>query len=160
MIEVILKDVCIGCMACVRACPNDVFDADEDNKLAVIARQEDCCTCYICEAYCPVDCMYVAPQKVAVNPDPEELRASGKLGSYRRAIGWDKHGAGSTRHHQPIPREQLFAAGVPGGKAANHRTDSYKIGEVNESHRYSKFDALAPVQLKAKAAEKKGNSHE
>lgn len=55
----------------------------------VIARQSDCQTCFMCEAYCPVDALYVAPE--AERPVPvgeEQLSASGLLGSYRAAVGW------------------------------------------------------------------------
>ena len=59
----------------------------------VIARQGDCQTCFMCEAYCPVDAMFVAPQTDAVladSPflDEEFLVASGLLGKYRRDLGW------------------------------------------------------------------------
>lgn len=152
MIEVVVEDLCIGCMACVKACPNDVFDADETRKLALIARQEDCCTCYICEAYCPVDCLYVAPLAQPQTVDIPALLASDRLGSFRRALGWDKHAPGSIRHHQAVDGITLLAGiGAPGGLSANHRTDSYAVGEVNEGHRYSSFDSLAPGLLAARA---------
>ena len=59
----------------------------------MIARQGDCQTCFMCEAYCPVDAMFVAPQTDAVladSPflDEEFLVASGLLGRYRRDLGW------------------------------------------------------------------------
>ncbi|WP_437882387.1 4Fe-4S dicluster domain-containing protein [Pseudomonas sp. LRF_L74] len=153
MIEVIVDDICIGCMACVRACPNDVFSADESRKLAVIERQEDCCTCYLCEAYCPVDCLFVAPQAYPQAVDLQALLASGQLGSFRRALGWDKRSPGSTRHHQPLDQTRLLSgADAPGGPGANHRTASYAIGEVNESHRHSRFDPLAAGLLAAQEA--------
>lgn len=148
MIEVVVEDLCIGCMACVRACPNDVFDADETRKLALIARQEDCCTCYICEAYCPVDCLYVAPQAYPQAVDTRALLASDRLGSFRHALGWDRRAPGTTRHHQPIDSATLLSGvGAPGGLAANHRSVSYEPGEVNEGHRHSPFDSLAPALL-------------
>jgi hypothetical protein len=43
----------------------------------------------MCELYCPVDALYVAPE---VDPlpaiDEVALIASGVLGSYRRDVGW------------------------------------------------------------------------
>jgi hypothetical protein len=60
-----------------------------------IARQEDCQTCFQCEANCPVDALFVA---LFTGPQPEDSEAkderglaeSGLLGSYRRSIGWGK----------------------------------------------------------------------
>ena len=66
MIEVISDERCIDCNLCVKVCPTNVFDAVEGGH-PVIARQDDCQTCFLCEAYCPVDAMFVAP---AVDPLP------------------------------------------------------------------------------------------
>jgi NAD-dependent dihydropyrimidine dehydrogenase PreA subunit len=92
MIEVISDERCIDCDLCVKVCPTNVFDAVPGDH-PVIARQGDCQTCFMCEAYCPVDAMFVAPQTDAVladSPflDEEFLDASGLLGKYRRDLGW------------------------------------------------------------------------
>lgn len=87
MIELVSENRCITCNKCVQACPMNVFDAVK-GAAPVIARKEDCQTCFMCELYCPVDALYVAPdtaQSVAVN-EPE-LAALGLLGSYRKT-GW------------------------------------------------------------------------
>lgn len=87
MIELVSDSRCIGCNMCVKVCPTNVFDRTED--VPVIARQEDCQTCFICEAYCPVDALYVAPytdQSIEVNE--EQLAAEERLGSWRKIIGW------------------------------------------------------------------------
>lgn len=45
----------------------------------------------MCEVYCPVDALYVAPetdQPVEINEDA--IAASGLLGSYRDVVGWGK----------------------------------------------------------------------
>ena len=60
MIEIVSKTRCIACDICVRACPADVFDPVPGSE-PVIARQEDCQTCFLCEIYCPTDALYVAP---------------------------------------------------------------------------------------------------
>lgn len=91
MIEVLSRDRCIDCDICVRVCPTNVFD--KRPGAPVIARQEDCQTCYQCEAYCPVAAIYVAPLRI---PAPEGSRfkdeaallASDELGVYRRRVGW------------------------------------------------------------------------
>ncbi len=38
----------------------NVFSAVKDAP-PMIARQEDCQTCFMCELYCPTDALYVAP---------------------------------------------------------------------------------------------------
>jgi len=92
MIELVSPGRCITCDRCIAACPTNVFDRGDDG-IPVIARQSDCQTCFMCEAYCPADALFVAP---AVTPledgdplrDEEYLTSSGLLGSYRAGIGW------------------------------------------------------------------------
>jgi formate hydrogenlyase subunit 6/NADH:ubiquinone oxidoreductase subunit I len=65
-----------------------VFDTVPDAP-PTIARQSDCQTCYICELYCPVDALYVAPESdVNSSINEVELVEKGLLGSYRENIGW------------------------------------------------------------------------
>jgi len=88
MIELVSEARCIQCNKCVDACPTDVFDAVPDAP-PIIARQGDCQTCFMCEAYCPVDALFVAAHAdEAVNVDETQLTGAGLLGSYRAAIGW------------------------------------------------------------------------
>jgi len=70
----------------------DVFDLVEDGP-PTIARQDMCQTCFMCEAHCPADALYVAPLR---EPAPQgsrhldlaALAADGVLGSYRARLGW------------------------------------------------------------------------
>jgi NAD-dependent dihydropyrimidine dehydrogenase PreA subunit len=88
MIELISSERCIKCDSCVSACPDNVFDAIPEG-VPVIARLDDCQTCFLCELYCPVDALYVSPLREArEDVDERALIASGRLGSYRRALGW------------------------------------------------------------------------
>ena len=88
MIELVSETRCIKCDSCVSACPDNVFDAVA-NGVPVIARLDDCQTCFLCELYCPVDALYVSPFKEEREVvDELELVLSGRLGSYRRALGW------------------------------------------------------------------------
>ncbi|NOU92769.1 4Fe-4S dicluster domain-containing protein [Paenibacillus sp. LMG 31456] len=91
MIEFVSSDRCVQCTLCVKVCPTNVFDKGEDG-IPVIARQEDCQTCFICEAYCPVDALYVAPYADPLEAAPIEaqLVANNVLGSWRETIGWGK----------------------------------------------------------------------
>jgi formate hydrogenlyase subunit 6/NADH:ubiquinone oxidoreductase subunit I len=67
-----------------------VFDKVPDAP-PTIARQSDCQTCFMCELYCPVDALYVAPQVDPLDSvDEELLKEAELLGSYRRNVGWGR----------------------------------------------------------------------
>jgi NAD-dependent dihydropyrimidine dehydrogenase PreA subunit len=92
MIEVVSPSRCIRCDVCVKVCPTNVFETGPDG-VPVIARQPDCQTCFLCEAYCPVDALFVAPMTEPTpigSPyrDEEHLAATGLLGRYRNDLGW------------------------------------------------------------------------
>jgi NAD-dependent dihydropyrimidine dehydrogenase PreA subunit len=92
VIELVSESRCIKCDVCIRVCPTNVFEHGED-RLPVIKRQEDCQTCFMCEAWCPTDALFVAPQTApvaagSVYRDEEWLVQRGLLGSYRRELGW------------------------------------------------------------------------
>ncbi|MFF2198280.1 4Fe-4S binding protein [Streptomyces sp. NPDC058157] len=114
MIELVSAQRCIACDKCVEVCPTDVFERGPDG-IPLLARQEDCQTCFQCEANCPVDALFVSPLTRPLPEDPavrdeDGLAGRGLLGSYRREIGWG-HGRtpGSLRAIGP-------ALGADGGK--------------------------------------------
>ena len=81
MIEVVSETRCILCNKCVQICPMNVFDAVKKAP-PIIARQSDCQTCYMCELYCPVDALYVAPEVAEMTSISERsIEASGFFGS-------------------------------------------------------------------------------
>lgn len=51
MKEIVRKDRCIGCAACVQVCPVNVFDYVDDKPLD--ARHNGCVFCGLCAAVCP-----------------------------------------------------------------------------------------------------------
>jgi NAD-dependent dihydropyrimidine dehydrogenase PreA subunit len=94
MIEVVSKERCTGCNLCVNICPTNVFD-ENDGEAPIVARQEDCQTCFQCEVYCPFDALYVAPLREPAPADSEwrneaQLIQAGQLGLYRRRVGWNR----------------------------------------------------------------------
>lgn len=92
MIAHIFEELCIGCNACVAACPTHVLDGGPAGT-PLIARQDQCQTCFMCELYCPADAIYVgADQRTPEVVDPEAVKASGQLGRLRRDYGWAETG--------------------------------------------------------------------
>lgn len=92
MIEVLARSWCTGCGLCVRVCPMNVFEG-EPRGAPRIARQRDCQACFMCEAYCPADALFVVPPSGAAEPgspylDKGWLEETGRFGSHRSYIGW------------------------------------------------------------------------
>lgn len=116
MIEIVSKERCVSCDVCIKVCPMDVFDRGADG-IPVISRQVDCQSCFLCEAYCPTDALYVAPYDHPAPPgssqaDEAAQRAAGALGAYREVLGWGRgrrNGSGLDQNHR------FGTNGVPGG---------------------------------------------
>jgi len=88
MIELVSDSRCVQCDICVEVCPTNVFDPVPGGA-PVIARFDDCQTCFLCEAYCPADALYVAANATGhVEVSEEDLIAKGLLGAYRHDLGW------------------------------------------------------------------------
>lgn len=90
MIEIVDAGRCTGCGICVRVCPTDVFRG-EVGEVPVIAHQDECQTCSLCELNCPADALFVAPLAAPAHEgsrfrDPGAV--AGLLGRYRELEGW------------------------------------------------------------------------
>ena len=102
MIELVSQSRCVECDICVKVCPANVFDATDG--VPVIARQDDCQTCFLCEIYCPTDALYVAERADGpLSITEEEVEALNLFGSYSRALGWKRGKPGGSEfdptHH-------------------------------------------------------------
>lgn len=96
MIELVSESRCVECDICVKVCPANVFDAT--NGVPVIARQDDCQTCFLCEIYCPTDALYVAERADGpLSITEEEVEARDLFGSYSRALGWKRGKPGGSQ---------------------------------------------------------------
>jgi len=109
MIEIIVESRCTACSACVQVCPTNVFDLSPSGR-PVIARQDDCQTCFMCELYCPVDALFVHPDcEGSVPVDERDLLASGLLGQYRRDSGWGEWARDPRYSNEHWRMEGIFA---------------------------------------------------
>lgn len=96
MIELVSESRCVECDICVKVCPANVFDATD--SVPVIARQDDCQTCFLCEIYCPTDALYVAERADGpLSITEEEVEARNLFGSYSRALGWKRGKPGGSQ---------------------------------------------------------------
>jgi NAD-dependent dihydropyrimidine dehydrogenase PreA subunit len=119
MIEIVSATRCIRCESCIVACPDNVFSKGDDG-LPVIARLDDCQTCFLCELYCPADALYVSPLKDGIEGvDEETVVASGLMGSYRRMLGWRGIKAGGSEGD--LSHRLPEADGTPHRAAAANR---------------------------------------
>lgn len=58
-IAIIDEDECIGCTACIKACPVDaIFGATKQMHTVITS---ECSGCELCLAPCPVDCIHMQP---------------------------------------------------------------------------------------------------
>jgi NAD-dependent dihydropyrimidine dehydrogenase PreA subunit len=88
MIELISEERCVSCNICVNVCPTGVFEKVEGNQ-PIIARVDDCQTCFMCEVYCPVDALYVDPNADVLTGVTESyLEENGLFGAYRQNVGF------------------------------------------------------------------------
>jgi NAD-dependent dihydropyrimidine dehydrogenase PreA subunit len=54
---------CTRCGVCVDICPLDVIRLDDKTKKPIIRYLRDCQACFLCEMECPVDAIYVTPER-------------------------------------------------------------------------------------------------
>ena len=59
MIELIVSDRCTNCGECIAICPTNALDPGQAGP-PILARVEDCQTCFMSELHCRADAIYVA----------------------------------------------------------------------------------------------------
>ncbi len=122
MIELVIAERCVECNLCVKVCPTDVFDSVPGGP-PVIARQQDCQTCFMCELYCDADALYVAPDCNRPTPvDEKALLASGLLGRYRRDSGWAEWSGDPRYTNEHWRMEHVFAVARAVGETTSKET--------------------------------------
>ncbi len=59
-VAAIAENICIGCAACLQACPVDAILGAPHHMHTIIA--SECTGCELCVASCPVDCISMEPK--------------------------------------------------------------------------------------------------
>ncbi|MDK4685314.1 RnfABCDGE type electron transport complex subunit B [Kingella negevensis] len=102
--------VCIGCTACIRACPVDAIMGASKLMHTVLA--DECTGCGLCVAPCPVDCIYMQPTEQAFLPMARDLAQGGQPERFAAAAHalarFDNHTRRKARDEQE--RKQEIAA--------------------------------------------------
>ncbi|WP_086644519.1 ferredoxin family protein [Acetobacter sp. DsW_063] len=132
MIEAILPENCTGCNQCVSACPDHVLDHGPANGIPIIARVDQCQTCFMCELYCPHDAIYVSvgdPETGKVTERPLDL-----IGRIRHDYGWDGRKEDALRDFWqlgPLLREGLE---ISAARHAQRHVNEDVAGNALQSH--------------------------
>ena len=63
-VQKIIAEKCVGCKACVKSCPADVFRYDTVRKKAIVAYPQDCQLCLWCVTECPMDAVVLTNEPV------------------------------------------------------------------------------------------------
>lgn len=130
MIELVLASRSTGCGDCATVCPTHVFDLGAEG-IPMIARQEDCQTCFMCELYCQADALFVGPDRQkAVPVDAEQILKSGLLGQYRRDSGWDEWASDPEYHSQFWRMSQIMNGGREISEARKRQRKKSREWEV------------------------------
>jgi len=81
-LPVIDATTCLGCYACVDACPYDVLEVER--YVARVVRPDDCCGLTLCEQRCPNGSLLVRERDAAIEPPlvDERLEVKGSSGLY------------------------------------------------------------------------------
>jgi NAD-dependent dihydropyrimidine dehydrogenase PreA subunit len=59
MIINIDTEKCIGCKHCYEVCPLDIYTWNEELKRPIIAYEEECQMCFVCQEECQVDALRI-----------------------------------------------------------------------------------------------------
>ncbi len=77
-VALIREEECVGCTACIRACPVDAIIGAAKQMHTVVTKY--CTGCKLCVEPCPVDCIDIEPMKPTIAdwkwPMPPQMQAS------------------------------------------------------------------------------------
>ncbi len=130
------EDVCIGCVACIKACPVDAILGS--TKLMHTVITDECTGCELCVAPCPVDCIEMRPVTDEFLPRAMHL---GDANLPKRERAADHAKKRYTWHQSRLKRDQAERKAYLATREAN-------LGKENTPTKA----AFNPMDLLAKAS--------
>ena len=123
--------VCIGCTACIRACPVDAIMGASKQMHTVLA--DECTGCGLCVAPCPVDCIYMRPTAAAPLPQARVLsKDSHAAERFQAAQHAQARYENQIARKQRIEAERKQKAAAYQAKLAAHPRQPENAGNVLE----------------------------
>ena len=140
--------VCIGCTACIRACPVDAIMGASKLMHTVLA--DECTGCGLCVAPCPVDCIYLQPTKETYLPQARFFGRFSNGGAIY--IGTSCPNALRKPHRSPATPRSRTQTATRTTCRANRQT--MQAASTQNKVQAASATALNPAQLIAQAMAK------
>lgn len=144
-IAVIDETECIGCTACIKACPVDAIMGATKQMHTVISAE--CSGCELCIAPCPVDCIDMQPVLEHWLPQARTLtdeQESDRFAAATQASLRFQHRTERLQRLQRLKEKQLYARKTK--EPATTTTSAKSAGKINPAALIAKAMAKAQTQ--------------
>ena len=143
------ESACIGCTACIRACPTDAIMGASKFMHTVIA--DECTGCGLCIAPCPVDCIHMQPVSDTFLPRARHfsLSADSRFAAAEHArTRYLRHN--ERKRRETAERKAMLAEREAAGKPPTHREKQHLTLPTSspkpwQRHKTSKTGSLPPT---------------
>ncbi|MCS4534449.1 RnfABCDGE type electron transport complex subunit B [Neisseria montereyensis] len=147
------EETCIGCTACIRACPVDAIMGA--SKLMHTVISQECTGCGLCVEPCPVDCIYMQPVQTDYLPQARFLADSESMPRFaaaqhaRRRYDWHQE----RKERDAKERRQYLAEREALAKAAQHTPPNTALSESTPKTQasFNPADLIAKAMARAQA---------
>ena len=134
--------ICIGCTACIRACPVDAIMGASKQMHTVLA--DECTGCGLCVAPCPVDCIYMQPTAAQHLPQARVLTREPQAAERFQAA---QHA--QARYENQIARKQRIEAERKQKAAAYQAKLTPNPTQPEKAPRFNPTDLIAQAMQRA-----------